>query len=66
MPFSVRIAGFNDIIEMSNLLNDIIIEGGSKTLNSFIKANLWDEAHIYKGSAAVSYTHLTLPTILLV
>ena len=29
MPFSVRIAGSNDIIEMSNLLNDITIEGGS-------------------------------------
>ena len=25
MPFSVRIAGSNDIIEMSNVLNDIII-----------------------------------------
>ena len=38
MPFSVRIAGFNDIIEMSNLLNDIIIEGGSTLQNRIFTA----------------------------
>lgn len=30
-------------------LQSVIIEGGSKTLQSFIKANLWDQAHLYKG-----------------
>jgi diaminohydroxyphosphoribosylaminopyrimidine deaminase / 5-amino-6-(5-phosphoribosylamino)uracil reductase len=30
-------------------LQSVIIEGGSKTLQSFIKVNLWDQAHIYKG-----------------
>ncbi len=28
----------------------LIVEGGSYTLNSFIEANLWDEAHIYTGN----------------
>ncbi len=31
-------------------LQSIIIEGGSKTLQSFIDANLWDEANVFKGS----------------
>ena len=30
-------------------LQSVIIEGGSKTLQSFIKANLWDQALLYKG-----------------
>ena len=30
-------------------LQSVIIEGGSKTLQSFIKANLWDQTHLYKG-----------------
>ncbi|WP_256935107.1 bifunctional diaminohydroxyphosphoribosylaminopyrimidine deaminase/5-amino-6-(5-phosphoribosylamino)uracil reductase RibD [Olleya sp. HaHaR_3_96] len=30
-------------------INSIIIEGGSKTLQLFIDANLWDEARIFKG-----------------
>jgi len=35
-------------------LQSVIIEGGSKTLQSFIDANLWDEAHVFKGTAAFS------------
>jgi diaminohydroxyphosphoribosylaminopyrimidine deaminase / 5-amino-6-(5-phosphoribosylamino)uracil reductase len=31
-------------------LLSVIIEGGYKTLESFIKNNLWDEARIFKGS----------------
>ena len=30
-------------------LQSVIIEGGRKTLQSFIKANLWDQAQLYKG-----------------
>lgn len=32
-------------------LQSVIIEGGSKTLQSFIDANLWDEAHVFKGNS---------------
>ncbi|MAW94627.1 MAG: riboflavin biosynthesis protein RibD [Leeuwenhoekiella sp.] len=31
-------------------LQSVIIEGGAKTLNSFIESGLWDEARIFKGS----------------
>ncbi len=31
-------------------IQSIIIEGGSKTLNQFITANLWDEARIFKSN----------------
>ncbi len=31
-------------------IQSIIIEGGSKTLESFINSNLWDEARIFKGT----------------
>jgi len=27
----------------------VLIEGGSQTLQSFIEANLWDEARVFKG-----------------
>ena len=41
--------------EIANLLFDkniqsVIIEGGSKTLQTFIDANLWDEARIFVGN----------------
>ena len=31
-------------------IQSVIIEGGSKTLQSFIDANLWDEARVFKGN----------------
>ena len=31
-------------------LQSVIIEGGCKTLQSFIDENLWDEAHVFKGN----------------
>jgi len=31
-------------------LQSVIIEGGSKTLQSFIDEKLWDEAHVFKGT----------------
>lgn len=32
-------------------IHSVIIEGGRKTLQSFIDANLWDEARVFVGSA---------------
>ena len=35
-----------------NNLNSVIIEGGAKTLQTFIDENLWDEARIFKGTVS--------------
>jgi diaminohydroxyphosphoribosylaminopyrimidine deaminase/5-amino-6-(5-phosphoribosylamino)uracil reductase len=32
-------------------IQSVIVEGGAKTLQSFIDANLWDEARIFKGAS---------------
>ncbi len=32
-------------------IQSVIVEGGAKTLQSFIDANLWDEARIFKGTS---------------
>jgi len=34
---------------MENEITSVIIEGGSKTLQTFIDANLWDEARVFVG-----------------
>lgn len=31
-------------------IQSVIIEGGSQLLNSFIQANLWDEAHVFESN----------------
>jgi len=33
-------------------INSVLIEGGTKTLQSFIDAKLWDEARIFKGDTS--------------
>lgn len=33
-------------------LQSVIIEGGSKTLQSFIKNELWDEAYVFRGTTS--------------
>lgn len=33
-------------------LQSVIIEGGAKTLQSFIDLNLWDEAHVFSGNTS--------------
>jgi len=38
-----------DRMYMRNL-QSLVVEGGSRTLQSFIDRDLWDEAHIYTGS----------------
>jgi len=35
-------------------IQSVIIEGGSKTLQSFINEELWDEAHVFKGTTTFS------------
>jgi len=30
-------------------IQSVIIEGGARTLNSFIEAGLWDEARVFTG-----------------
>lgn len=45
----------NLAVEIANLLYDkkiqsVIIEGGRQTLQTFIDANLWDEARVFKGN----------------
>ena len=34
-----------------NEINSVIIEGGAKTLQTFINENIWDEARIFTGNA---------------
>ena len=43
-----------DICETLHKLHiqSVIIEGGSQTLQSFISANVWDEARIFKGAVS--------------
>ncbi|MFK5983356.1 MAG: bifunctional diaminohydroxyphosphoribosylaminopyrimidine deaminase/5-amino-6-(5-phosphoribosylamino)uracil reductase RibD [Flavobacteriaceae bacterium] len=50
--FSKKIAQqICDIIYRYNI-QSVIIEGGAKTLQTFIDANLWDEARIFTGNIA--------------
>lgn len=42
------IEGLLHYLYQQNLLS-VIVEGGSKMLQSFINQNLWDEAHVYTG-----------------
>lgn len=37
-----------------NEISSVFIEGGSKTIQSFIDANLWDEARVFKGKSVFS------------
>lgn len=39
---------------VQNELNSVIIEGGSKTLQSFIDAGLWDEARVLTGDVMIN------------
>ena len=47
--FSKNIAEQTCTILFKNNINSIIIEGGAKTLQTFINENLWDEARIFTG-----------------
>ena len=43
-------------------LQSVIIEGGQQTIQTFIDANLWDEARIFKGNSVFT-TGTAAPTI---
>jgi diaminohydroxyphosphoribosylaminopyrimidine deaminase/5-amino-6-(5-phosphoribosylamino)uracil reductase len=43
-------------------IQSVIIEGGAKTLQTFIDANLWDEARVFKGT--ISFKAGTIAPIL--
>ncbi|WP_047546947.1 bifunctional diaminohydroxyphosphoribosylaminopyrimidine deaminase/5-amino-6-(5-phosphoribosylamino)uracil reductase RibD [Psychroserpens sp. Hel_I_66] len=45
-PLALQIAG----LLHSKTINSVIIEGGAKTLQTFIDENVWDEARVFKGS----------------
>ena len=45
-PISQQICG----VLYNNDINSVIIEGGKKTLQTFIDENLWDEARVFTGS----------------
>lgn len=50
VPFDSMPQSVCGVLHRHGLLS-VIVEGGYKTLQSFIDAGLWDEARIFKGSA---------------
>lgn len=48
--FSKHVANQICNLLFENDINSVIIEGGAITLQSFIDANLWDEARVFTGS----------------
>jgi len=50
IDFSANIGSQICDVLYKHQLQSVIIEGGSKTLQSFIDENLWDEAHVFKGT----------------
>lgn len=54
ISFSNNIAAEIGAILYTKNISSIIIEGGAKTLQTFINANLWDEARIFTGNTAFS------------
>ena len=51
IDFSKNIAQQICNLLFTNNINSVIIEGGAKTLQTFIDANLWDEARIFIGQS---------------
>lgn len=60
--FDIRLVFSICTILYKNNIQSVIIEGGSQTLQSFIDANLWDEARVFKGATSFS-TGIKSPTI---
>lgn len=46
-----------------NNIQSVIIEGGSKTIQSFIDANLWDEAYQFIGTEVLFHKGLKAPIL---
>jgi len=49
IDFSLNVAEQVCVVLHKHQIQSVIIEGGMKTLQSFINANLWDEARIFVG-----------------
>ena len=50
IDFSNPVASqINKVLHQNNI-NSVIIEGGAQTLQTFIDANLWDEARVFTGN----------------
>lgn len=49
-PLACQIASYLHTLEITS----VIIEGGSKTLQTFIDENLWDEARVFKGTISLN------------
>ena len=50
IDFSNQVASQICNLLHQNNINSVIIEGGAKTLQTFIDANLWDEARVFIGN----------------
>jgi len=50
VDFGKNLPGTICAILLKYHLQSLIVEGGSKTLQSFIDANLWDEAFVFEGT----------------
>ena len=49
IDFSKNVAKQIDDLLFKNHINSVIIEGGAKTLQTFIDENIWDEARVFVG-----------------
>jgi diaminohydroxyphosphoribosylaminopyrimidine deaminase/5-amino-6-(5-phosphoribosylamino)uracil reductase len=47
--FDIQLAEKICFILFKNNIQSVIVEGGKKTLETFINANLWDEARVFKS-----------------
>ncbi|UGU16108.1 bifunctional diaminohydroxyphosphoribosylaminopyrimidine deaminase/5-amino-6-(5-phosphoribosylamino)uracil reductase RibD [Sinomicrobium kalidii] len=54
IDFSVNIARQISDVLYRHRLQSVIIEGGARTLQTFIDEGLWDEARIFKGSSMLN------------
>lgn len=53
IPFNEQLPGaVLDVLYRNNLLS-VLVEGGLKTLQTFIDAGLWDEARVFKGTVTM-------------
>ena len=50
MPFDENLASNIASFLFEQNIQSVLIEGGTKTLQTFIDSNLWDEARVFKGA----------------
>lgn len=52
MPFDENLASNIASFLFEQNIQSVLIEGGTKTLQTFIDSNLWDEARVFKGAVS--------------